>query len=328
MKCTSILMLGALAIGLAAPVSADAKDKVSYAYLIDPALEGVLYGIKSGKVTSDKIEIVATPLPIPALIQSTTTKQYDVVMNAVLSIPRALDQGLKMEMLSTALRSIAGPGSGGVWVKSGSSYKTLADLKSKTIGDTALQSTGTTWTRIALWKKHDINVAYDNGDFKWVEMPASAMLGALQTDRIDAANLIHLQAFEALKSGDYRPLLPTAQDIHDLFQVDEVSAVNVGYPEKLDAHPENYEEFDRMIKASVDYGNAHTDDVGKAIADEFHISPEFFGWWLKTYSIFPGVVGKNDIKAMEVVWQNAKELGLMQAYPPAESVIWKHAIRE
>ena len=51
-------------------------------------------------------------------------------------------------------------------------------------------------------------------------------------------------------------------------------------------------------------------------------------WWLKTYSIFPGVVGKNDLKAMEVVWQNAKELGLMQAYPSAESVIWKHAIRE
>jgi len=324
MKRLVMVLLGWLV--LAAP--ALAKDKISYAYLIDPALEGVLYGIKSGKVTSDKIEIVATPLSIPALIQSTTTKQYDVVMNAVLSIPRALDQGLKMEVLSTALRSVVGDESGGMWVKANGPYKSFADLKGKTVGDTALQSTGTTWTRIALWKKHGVNVAYDGGDFNWVEMPAATLLGALQTGRIDAANLIHLQAFEALKSGDYRSLLPTARDIDSLFGVRVVSAVNVAYPERLDANPGDYEEFDRMIKASVDYGNAHTDEVGHAIADQFHISPEFFGWWLKTYSIFPGDVSDQDLKAMEVVWQNAKELGLMKDYPTAQSVLWAHAIRE
>ncbi len=328
MKSISILLTGALAIAAAAPLPAKAKDTISYAYLIDPALEGVLYGIKSGKVTSPTIEIVATPLPIPALIQSTTTKQYDVVMNAVLSIPRALEQGLKMEMLSTALRSVATPESAGMWVKSNGPYKTLADLKGKTVGDTALQSTGTTWTRIALWKAHGVNVSYDNGDYKWVQMPATELLGALQTDHVDAANLIHLQAFQALKSGEYRALLPTAKDIEDLFHVAQVSAVNVAYPERLDAHPDDYKEFDRMIKASVDYANTHTDEVGKAMADEFHILPDFFGWWLKSYSIFPGVVSSGDLKSMEVVWENAKALGLMGDYPKADSVVWKNAIRE
>jgi NitT/TauT family transport system substrate-binding protein len=320
--------LAGLLFTLAIAAPAAAKDKISYAYLIDPALEGVLYGIKSGKITSDKIEIDATPLAIPALIQSTTTKQYDVVMNAVLSIPRALDQGLKMEVLSTALRSVVGDESGGMWVKSNGPYKTFADLKGKTVGDTALQSTGTTWTRIALWKKHGVNVAYDNGDFNWVEMPASSLLGALQTGRVDAANLIHLQAFEALKSGDYRALLPTARDIDSLFGVRVVSAVNVAYPERLDANADAYREFDRMIKASVDFANANKAEVGKAMADQFHISPDFFAWWLDTYSIFPGAVSDQDLKAMEVVWQNAKELGLMKDYPSAQSVLWKDAIRE
>lgn len=328
MKHRLIGLLGGLALGLALSAPSEAKDKVTYAYLIDPALEGVLYGIKSGKVPSDKIEIEATPLSIPALIQSTTTKQYDVVMNAVLSIPRALDQGLKMEVLSTALRSVVGAASGALFVKAGGPYKTLADLKGKTVGDTALQSTGTTWTRIALWKKHGVNVAYDNGDYNWVEMPAAALLGALQTGRIDAGNLLHLQAFEALKSGEYQPLQATAQDLYDLFGVREVSAVNVGYPDRLDARTASFEEFDRMIKASVDYANAHTDEVGKAIADQFHISPEFFGWWLKNYSVFPGSVSSEDLKSMEVVWQNAKALGMMNNYPSAESVLWKHAIRE
>jgi len=325
MKRIAVLLLAVLVL---APLSAAAKDKVSYAYLIDPALEGILYGIKSGKVTSTKIDIAATPLPIPALIQSTTTKQYDVVMNAVLSIPRALDQGLKMEVLSTALRSVARAESGGMWVKSSGPIKTLKDLKGKTVGDTALQSTGTTWTRIALWKAHGVSVSYDDGDFKWVQMPATELLGALQTGHVEAANLIHLQVFQAMKSGEYRSLLPTAHDIADTFHVAQVSAVNVAYPERLDAHPEDYKEFDRMLKESVDYANAHTDEIGKAMADEFHISPDFFGWWLKTYSSFPGVVSAGDLKSMEVVWENAKALGLMGNYPKAESVVWKYAIRE
>lgn len=317
-----------LTVFIFAPLPCVAKDKVSYAYLIDPALEGVLYAVKSGKVTSPTIDIVATPLPIPALIQSTTTKQYDVIMNAVLSIPRALEQGLRMEILSTALRSVEGAESGGVWVKRDSPYKTLADLKGKTLGDTALESTGTTWTRIALWKAHNVNVALDDGDFKWVQMQATELLGALQTDHIDAANLIHLQVFQALKSGAYRSLLPTASDIHATFHVSPVSAVNVAYPERLDAHADDYKEFDRMMKESVDYANAHTAEVGNAIAAEFKISPDFFGWWLKNYSTFPGVVSANDLKSIEVVWENAKALGLMSDYPKAESVIWKNAIRE
>jgi NitT/TauT family transport system substrate-binding protein len=330
MKRILVTILATLALTPLAltPPAAVAKDKVSYAYLIDPALDGMLYGIKSGKVTSTTIDIDATPLPIPALIQSTTTKQYDVVMNAVLSIPRALEQGLKMEILSTALRSVAGAESGSVWVKSNGPFKTLADLKGKTVGDTALQSTGTTWTRIALWKAHGINVSFDDGDFKWVQMPATELLGALQTDHIEAANLIHLQVFQAMKSGEYRSLLPAAADIVHTFHVTQVSAVNVAYPERLDAHPEDYKEFDRMLKESVDYANAHTDEVGKAMADEFHIAPDFVGWWLKNYSTFPGVVSAGDLKSIEVVWENAKALGLMGDYPKAESVVWKYAIRE
>ena len=323
-------MVGAFAAALLAAVAVPsaAKETVSYAYLIDPALEGILYGIKSGKITSDKIDIEASPLAIPALIQSTTTKRYDVVMNAVLSIPRALQMGLKMEVLSTALRSQVGDNSGALWIKANGPIKTLADLKGKTVGDTALESTGTTWNRIALWKKHGVNVSFDNGDFKWVQMPASGMIGALQTGRVDAANLIHLQAFDALKSGEYRPLTSTAKDLYELFGVRQVSAVNVGYPEKLEARTEAFMEFNRMIKASVDYANAHTAEVGQAIAEQFKVSPEFLGWWLTTYSIFPGTVSAGDLKAMEVVWQNAKELKLMESYPSAESTVWKYAIRE
>ena len=41
-----------------------AKEKITYAYQIDPMFEAVLWAIKYGKVTSTVIEIDMTPLAI------------------------------------------------------------------------------------------------------------------------------------------------------------------------------------------------------------------------------------------------------------------------
>ena len=323
------LLLGTLAaVALVAAPGAGAKEKITYAYLIEPAMEGVLYGIKSGVVKSDLIEIEMSSLGIPALIQSTPTRRYDVIMNAVMSIPRAQARRLQLVVLSTALRSPAGREGGAIWVKADSPYKTVADLKGKRMGNVALQSTGTTWQRIALWKKHGINVSYKGGDFKWVQMPAPALLGALEAGRVDAAGLIHSQAYKADKSGKYRVVAYTSRDIHELFGVDVVPAVNVSYPNKLKARPAAFKEFNRMLKASVDYALANRRKVGEAISKEHNISPDFFEAWLTRFSFFPATVSKADAKAFETVWQGAKELGILKSYPKAETVIWEHAIRD
>ena len=110
------LCVGTLALGLGTAPTA-AKEKITYGYLIDPALEGVLYAIKQGIVKSDRIEIVGKALAIPALIQSTPTKRFDVLMNAVMAIPLAAKRGLKLVVLSSALRAGKGGLGAGIWVK-------------------------------------------------------------------------------------------------------------------------------------------------------------------------------------------------------------------
>ncbi len=317
----------AIAVGMMSS-PALAKEKVTYGYLLDPSLEGVLYAIKHGIVKSDKIEIEAKALAIPALIQSTPTKRFDVIMNAVMAIPLAKRRGLNLVVLSTALRAPDDSVGAGIWVKKDSPYKTIADLKGKTIGNYALRSTGTTWIRIALWKAHHMNVSYKNGDFRWVQIPAPALLTALESGRVDAATLIHAQAFKALKTGQYRSLAWTNQDIKKLFGVNAVAAVNVTYPEKLKARPEAFKEFDRMLRASALYAMKHPDEVGKAISKTTKISPAFFKAWLTRYSAFPAAISAGDMKSMEVVWQNAKEMGIIKKYPKAADVVWKDAIRE
>ena len=167
----------ALALGTA---PATAKEKVTYGYLIDPALDGVLYAINQGIVKSDKIEIDGKALAIPALIQSTPTKRFDVLMNAVMAIPLAAKRGLELIVLSSALRAGKGGLGAGIWVKKDSPYKTMADLKGKTVGNYALRATGTTWIRLALLKKYKLNVSYKGGDMNWVQIPAPALLTALE----------------------------------------------------------------------------------------------------------------------------------------------------
>ena len=45
--------------------------------------------IKNNIVKSKTVEVDAKALAIPALIQSTPTKRFDVIMNAVMAIPLA-----------------------------------------------------------------------------------------------------------------------------------------------------------------------------------------------------------------------------------------------
>ena len=317
------------AIVLAMTSSVVAKEKITYAYLADPALEGVFYAIKNGIVKSDTVEIEATPLQIPALISSTPTKKFDVIFNAVMAIPFAKRRGLDLVVLSAALRSAEGRLGAGIWVKKDSPFKTLADLKGKTIGSYSLRATGTTWIRIALWKKHGMNVSYKGGEFSWVQLPAPTLLSALEAGQVEAATLIHAQAYAAKNSGDYRVLAWTNQDNRELFGVDTLSAVNVTYPEKLEARPEAFKEFNRMIRESAVYANENTEAVGAAIAKQTaKITPEYFAAWLQDYSYFPGVISAEDEKAMTTVWTMAKEMGILDEVPDAKAVIWEHAIRE
>ena len=317
-------IVGSLAAG-----SAMAKEKITYAYLADPALEGVMHGIKSGKITSDLIEIETSALQVPALIASTPAKSYDVIMNAVMAIPFAKRRGLELVVLSSALRSSKGRLGSGIWVKDSSPYKTMADLKGKTIGSYSLRATGTTWIRIALWKKHGMNVSYKGGDFSWVQLPAPTLLSALESGQVDAATLIHAQAYAAKSSGIYRVLAYTNQDNRELFDVDTLSAVHVTYPEKLAARPEVFKEFNRMLLASVQYANDNTAEVGEAISKQTaKISPDYFAAWLQDYAYVPGVVTAEDEKAMTTVWTMAKEMGILKKVPDAKSVIWEHAIHQ
>src|SRR5262245_32719938 len=92
-----------------------AKEKVTYAYLLDPAYDAVTWAMSNGKVSSELITVEARGLAIPQLIQATSAKQYDVIMTAVIAIPPAAARGLGLSVLWRALRQSAKGEGAGVW---------------------------------------------------------------------------------------------------------------------------------------------------------------------------------------------------------------------
>ena len=321
-------ILTAALAAFAVSTHANAEETITVAHLLDPSHDAAFWAINHGKVSEPGIRIEAKGLAIPALIQSTVSKKYDVIQTAVMAIPRAKSKGLDLEVLATGLRSHNKAHSGDVWVKQDSPIRNADDLKGRKIGVYSLQSTGITLIRIALWKKYGHNVSFQGGDSEWVQVPAPSIPAALASDRIDAGTLIHAQAYKAIRSGEFRSVVPAAKDNVEIFGMPTVAAVYVGYPDKLAARPEAFKAFTRLFKASVQYALDHPDEVFTAVGEEKNIDPAFFTEWFATFSQIPAAVSEGDVLAMQKVWEFSKEMGILEEYPNAADVVWEHAIRE
>ncbi len=329
MKRRNVLKLIAApaVLTLVRPLGAHAKEKVTYAYLLDPAYDAVTWAMSNGKVTSDLVDVEARGLAIPQLIQATSAKQYDVIMTAVIAVPPATARGLQLRVLSTALQQSAAGEGAGIWVKSDSPIKDPRDLKGKSLGSYALRSTGYTQVRLALIKKYGLNAALEGGDLKQVEIQAPNLPGALAAGQIDAATLIHSQAFRAMKSGEFRAIAETGRDNIEVYGMRFISALNVSYPERLAQRPDAFKEFDRMFRESVSYALANRAEVFGAVGKQYDLPPEFFDWWFEKSSDVPGIFDEEHAKIVMKFYELSKGIGMIDAYPDIRTLVWENALR-
>lgn len=316
------------AAALLAATSTNAKTVVSFGYLNDPSHEAVMWALNNERVSSDLIEIEATALDISALIQATSARTYDVVQTAAMAIPRARDRGLDLEIIGTGLRYHERGEGAGIWVPEDSEIETVADLEGKRLGIYSIGSAGTTLIRIALSEVHGMTTETGGGDIELVEMPAPSLPAALSTGRIDAATLIHAQAFQAMQTGEFIPITQTAEDLSELYETRMVSAVLAAYSDNLEADPEIYEEFISLLRASVDYALDNRDEVFAEVGAETDTDPEFFEAWFTRFSEFPVELTQDDIAAIDILWARSIEMGLLDDAPDAIDTVWPNAIHD
>ncbi|MCC6472736.1 MAG: ABC transporter substrate-binding protein [Burkholderiales bacterium] len=327
MKRREFLSAAAVPALLAAvPIRARAKQKVTYAHLLDPGYDAVLWPIRNGKVKSDLIDLEDTGLLIPQLLQATATKQYDVIMTAVISVPAALARGLELRILSSALEmSPAGEGSG-VWVRKGSPLRSGADLKGRTLGSYGLRSTGYMFVREALRREFGLNMTLEGGDVRQVEVQAPNLPAALATGQVNAATLIHSQSWRALQSGEFVNVCETGKILNAAYG-QLTAAINVSYPDKLAAQPDAFREFNRMLKASAGYALSHRDEVFGAMARQANIDRKFFDWWFDRVNSTPEVFGDRHAKAVHTAWTIARAMGMVPSVPDVGALTWDKTLR-
>ena len=310
------------------PAAGLAKEKLTFATYLEPAHLSAFWPLINGKIPSDILEVEVKDLPVGVAGQALATKQYDVFEVGALSLEQSAKQGLQIKMVGTSLRYTMAPVGFGIWVKADSPIKTVGDLKGKKIGSYGFQSTVFALQRMALKDKYNVNVALDGGDFSFVQLPAPNLPGALATDRIDAATFSHLQSYSARKGKDFRVLVETGEDFRDVYKVQMVTSILVGYPERLAEKPELYRELLRMLRASVDYTKKHQDEVFDAVAEKTKVSKDFFVDWWANYGNFPIAISNGDVKAIEILYDKAKGLGMSENAPNVPQSIWEKALRE
>ena len=151
--------------------------------------------------------------------------------------------------------------------------------------------------------------------------------GALAAGQIDAATLIHSQAFRALKSGEFRAIAETGRDNIELFGTRFVSALNVSYPERLARRPDAFKEFNRMFRDSARYALAHRDEVFGAVGKQTNLPSEFFDWWFEKSSDVPGTFEESHAQSIMKLYELSKEIGMIQSFPDIRTMVWEHALR-
>lgn len=310
----------------ARPSAAQARRKITYAYLLDPAYDAVTWAMRNGRIASATLDVEARGLAIPQLIQATAAKQYDVVMTAVIGLPAAAKRGLELRILSTALMNAPAGEGGGVWVKSDSALKTPADLRGRQLGSYGLRSTGYTQVRIALAGKYGLNMTLEGGDVRQVEIQAPNLPGALASGQIDAATLIHSQAYRAARSGDFRVIAETARDNIETYKTRFISAVNVSYPDRLAKDPELFLEFNRLFRESARYATANADEVFGAVAAQSQLEPAFFRWWFEKSSEVPGTFTAEHAATITKFYELSRELDMLKDFPDVRTLVWDRVL--
>ena len=327
MKRMLVAAMAAVGVLCAASIPAAAKTKLSFAFVTDPTHEMYVYALRQGLVRSDKIDLDLVTLAIPALVQGFLARQYDIVETSMISVPRAVERGLNVSLLFTALGRLSPGPTLDIWVKRDSPVKSIQDLKGKKIAVFGLGSTALTMIRVALAKEHGFNVELQGGDFQFVELPTAIIPAAIERGETDAGCLLYAQVFEAQKTGNYRSVYSGVTELHKGAGARMVLPVIVGYPDKVAKDAEAYREFNRLLAASVRYAVEHSREVAAAVARSSNVSPEFLENVLKGIATFKTPVEEDDLKAIDYFWGAAKDVGLLKSIVPVRPLVWAPAMQ-
>jgi ABC-type nitrate/sulfonate/bicarbonate transport system substrate-binding protein len=324
--------VGAFTVGAAMAMTgpAFAQEVVTYGSLPDPGYDAVVWAIENNKVSDPKVQIkVERVSSIPALMQAAMTAQFNMVPNGVLAIPQMRESGIPVKIVSTLLRYHPQGHSADLWVTKDSPYKTIADLKGKTIAVVSTEAQNVLSVRWVISERFKMNADVVGGDFRWVEMPHAQFEAALQSGRVDAVAFSNVPSYTLTKDGKYRSVVHGSLELEKMFGGPMPSLFMLGYENDLAKRPDTYVAAGQLLKASAAYAVKNQDEVFAAVAPKYRMEKADVQTWFNTFAQMPLALGPTDKHVMMKAWETGKKYGQIKTVPKsADEIVWPRAVTQ
>ena len=319
----AVFVLGLLAIACGGDEEPAAltgqRTTISLALLDDPGRRAALYAIEQGIVTSDSVDVNLTYLPLSAISDAASARQYDAVETAAVTVAQAAAAGFEFIVLSAGLQDLDGTF---LFVRADSDVAGPGDLRGKTVAVASVGGTPGLETRYLLMEGYGLDVSPEGGDVTFIESPGESLPALLRDGEVDAAVVQHLGAFQLLEDGDFRVLSHVAEEVRALAGTPAMDSILVTYPEVAEQKSQLLSELNRLMAESVTYFRANREDVIQAVAAEQEVDPEFLRWWWERHELPLGDLSVEVLGGLQAVWEAAKALGDVEGYPDLATVVF------
>lgn len=261
---TLLAVMAAAAAPLAAPAQMPIPLRLGAS--LDDGLSPVLYGLHAGIFARRGLDVTLTSATNgAALAAAIAAGAVDVAKSAMMSLLAAYAHGVRFKI-------VAG---GTVWdtkaptielcVLASSAIRTPADLSDKTIAVGTLQSLDQMATQALVDQQGG-----RSGTMRFIEMPFSAMLGALQHGRADCASIANPVLQNVLESRQARTIGSSYDALGNGF-LEAAWFCSAPFAER---NHDTAERFADAFREAAAYTNAHHDATVPLLAAYAKLEPD------------------------------------------------------
>lgn len=259
---------GVLTLMLLAPAARAGAQELPSMLVVGPPIDDyktVYYGIQSGLFRKYGLSVSAQNTQSGAAATAAVVGgSAQVAFTSFPGVVQAYVRGVPFRVVAPAQWYLEESVTDALFVSANSPIRTARDLEGKTVGVVALNDLFTLTTRAWI----DQNGGNSAG-VKFIEIPMSAVVPALQQGRIDAGRLGSPFMEQALDAGQVRLYAKNLSAIGKRYQ----ASVFVSTLDYIMSHQDVMRRYERAMRESIVYTNTHLPQTVDLVASFTGVEP-------------------------------------------------------
>ena len=258
MRRSEVLAAGAVAALSSAVPARATNSALSVGATFDDDISATLYGISTGIFARNGLDLKVEPLLSGAAGASAVAAgALPIAKSSTIALVAAHAHGLPFVIIAPSVVFTADRPTSALIVRKDSALKPGKDFNGKTLGVSSLVD-----ARVISIKAWIDQNGGDSSTMKFIEVPASAVLSAVDAGRIDATVVSNTQLGDAVQSGLFKNLGEPNAAIGKRY------IVNTWYTTRayLAQNPDIVHRFLTALLTSVNYANAHPAEMTQYLA--------------------------------------------------------------